>query len=148
MSFSQHHGCCQYQKSISIPWVFANTMSPCLNHESMSIPWVHVCTMSLCQTHASITINFGNFNFWAKLYLLSITIGANWPKHNLVHFKNVSWFHFTKSWSSFHHLYAGQRCNGNSISTVPPCYPFHISSEFFHWEAKFKLSWWSDSDVS
>ena len=65
----------QYHKSISIPWVFVNTMSPFLYHESMSkpwfhaytmspclyhksdsIPWVHVYTMSLCQIHASISI--------------------------------------------------------------------------------------------
>ena len=33
--------------SLYISWVFANTMSPCLNHESMSIPWVHACTIIL-----------------------------------------------------------------------------------------------------
>ena len=48
MSLSQYHGCCQYHKSMSIPWVFANTMSPCLYHESMSIPRVHVNTISPC----------------------------------------------------------------------------------------------------
>jgi hypothetical protein len=78
MSLSQYHGCCQYHKSMSIPWVFSNTISPCLYHGSMfkqwvhvytmnprpesriqnsdSIPWVHVHTRSLCQIHASISI--------------------------------------------------------------------------------------------
>ena len=37
--------------SLFISWVFANTMSPCLNHESMSIPWVHACTISLSLYH-------------------------------------------------------------------------------------------------
>ena len=56
MSLSQYHGCCQYHKSMSIPWVFANTMSPCLYHESMSKPWVHVCTISLIIYHESMSI--------------------------------------------------------------------------------------------
>ena len=56
MSLSQYHGCCQYHKSMSIPWVFANTMSPCLYHESMYKPWVHVCTISLIIYHESISI--------------------------------------------------------------------------------------------
>ena len=37
-----YHGCCQYHKSMSIPWVLANTMSPCWYHKSNSIPWVFV----------------------------------------------------------------------------------------------------------
>ena len=56
MILSQYHGCCQYHKSMSIPWVFANTMSPCLYHESMSKPWVHVCTISLIIYHESMSI--------------------------------------------------------------------------------------------
>ena len=56
MSVSQYHECCQYRKSMSIPWVFAKTMSPCLYHESMSIPWVHVYTISLFLYHESMSI--------------------------------------------------------------------------------------------
>ena len=56
MSLGQYHGCCQYHKSMSIPWVFPKTMSPCLYHESMSIPWVHVYTISLFLYHESMSI--------------------------------------------------------------------------------------------
>ena len=34
MSVSQYHWCCQYHKTISIPWVIVHTVSPCLYHES------------------------------------------------------------------------------------------------------------------
>ena len=54
---------------------------------------------------------------------------------------------YINSWSSSHHLRAGKICNGNPISTFPTCCPFQISTELFHWEVKFKQSWWSDSDV-
>ena len=50
------------------------------------------------------------------------------PKLNLVHFKCLWLCLFTKSWSSFHSLYAGKRHNGNPISTFPPCYAFQIIS--------------------
>ena len=50
MSLSQYHGCC-------LPWVFANSKSPCLlYHESMSKPWVHVCTIIPIQNHGTISI--------------------------------------------------------------------------------------------
>ena len=65
MSLSQYHGCCQYHKSMSIPWVFANTMSPCLYHESMSKPWVHVCTISLIIYHESMSIPWVFFQIHA-----------------------------------------------------------------------------------
>ena len=55
MSLSQHHGCCQHHKSISIPWVFVNTMGPCIYHDSMSKTWVHVYTMSPCLYHESLS---------------------------------------------------------------------------------------------
>ena len=42
------HGCCQCHKSMSIPWAFSNSMSPCLYHRSMSKQWVHIYTMSPC----------------------------------------------------------------------------------------------------
>ena len=42
-----------------------------------------------------------------------------------------------------YHLYAGNRCNGNPISTFPPCYAFQISTELFH-----KQSWGRDSEVN
>ena len=45
-------------------------------------------------------------------------------KHNLVHYKYLLWRLYKKSWSSSHHLHAGQKCNGNPSSTFPPCYPF------------------------
>ena len=53
---SQYHGCCQYNESMSIPWVFVNTKSPCLYHESMAIPWVRVYTMSPCLYHESMSV--------------------------------------------------------------------------------------------
>ena len=49
MNLSQYHRCCQYHKSLSIPWVHVNTMSPFWYHESWSIQWVLVYTMSPCQ---------------------------------------------------------------------------------------------------
>ena len=69
------------------------------------------------------------------------------PKHNLDHFKYLLGCFYIKGWSSSHHWHAGKKCNGIPISTFPPCYPFQISTELSHWEAKFKESWWSDSDV-
>ena len=66
MSLSQYHGWCQYHKSMSIPWVFANNMSPCLYHESMSKPWVHAYTMSLCLYHNS------DFIPWVHVYTISL----------------------------------------------------------------------------
>ena len=76
MRLSQYHVCCQFHKSLSVPWVFANTMSPyhesmskqwvhvytmspCLYQKSYSIPWVHAYTMSLCQIHSSSSIPWG-----------------------------------------------------------------------------------------
>ena len=46
MSQNQYHWFCKYHKSMSIPWVFINTISLsqyhrwCQYHESMSTPWV------------------------------------------------------------------------------------------------------------
>ena len=45
MSLSHHHGCCQYHKSLPIPWVHAYNISPCLYHESLSNPCFHFHTM-------------------------------------------------------------------------------------------------------
>ena len=45
-----------YHESVSIPWVYGYTMSPCLYHESMYIPWVHVFTMSPFLYHESMYI--------------------------------------------------------------------------------------------
>ena len=56
MSLSQYHGCCQYNESISIPWVLVNTINPCLYHESMCIPRVYINTFSPCQFHSCMSI--------------------------------------------------------------------------------------------
>ena len=79
MSLSQYHGCCQYHKSMSIPWVYANTMSPCLYHESKSKPWVHVYTMSPCRYNKSHSIP------WVHVYTMSLcqihaSISIPWEK--------------------------------------------------------------------
>ena len=71
MSLSQYHGCCQYNKYMSIPCVFANTMSQCLYHEFMSnhefifVPWVHVCTKSRILYHEFMSIPWVFFQILA-----------------------------------------------------------------------------------
>ena len=44
MSLSQYHGCCQYHKSMSIPWVFANYKSHCPYHESRNLNYRNTTT--------------------------------------------------------------------------------------------------------
>ena len=48
------------------------------------------------------------------------------PKHNLFHFKSLCRCLSIDSWSRVHTLYAGKDCNGNPISTLPPCYAFQM----------------------
>ena len=52
MSLSQFHRCCQYHKSMSIPWDHVYTMRSCLYHDSMFLPWVHVYTRNLNYRYA------------------------------------------------------------------------------------------------
>ena len=55
-----------YHKSMSIPWVYVYTMSPCLvhtmspyiYHESTSIPWVNIYTVSPCLYHDFMSISW------------------------------------------------------------------------------------------
>ena len=49
------------------------------------------------------------------------------PKHNLVDFKSLWWCLFIRSWSSFHPLYTGKRCNVNPIPNFPPCDAFQMN---------------------
>ena len=56
------------------------------------------------------------------------------PKIYFVDFKSCFFCLFLRTWLSFQHLVAGNKCNGNMISTFLPCYAFQILTELFHWE--------------
>ena len=47
-------------------------------------------------------------------------------KYNIVNFKSSWGCLRIDCWSCVHPLYAGKNCNGNPISTFPPCYAFQI----------------------